>query len=173
MADVPLVLAGAFVVHVDTAAVGHLLLREIEHVPVRVVGGDAGEGARAGPLHPIGTGIFAAYAVEDGVDVLDLDPEMVEASGSPSLARIDVETDIAVADRDGAIDLALRRAPHAEQRFVEARQQGVFFADDGDVIDLGEHADSRWLEVNDDAKVPLSAAVRNPPMRPVEASFGA
>jgi hypothetical protein len=165
MADVPLVLA-AVVLQIDAAAIGHLLLREVEDVAVRVVGGDAGEGPRARPLHPVGVWILAAHAVEHRIDVLHLDAEMVEAGGPAGLARIDVEPDIAVAHRDGPVDLALGGALHAEQRFIEARQQGIFLADDGDVIDLGEHGryPAGWEDSAAAAalrpKVPFSAGDR-------------
>src|SRR5258705_2753413 len=139
MADVAIVLAAGLVLDIDAGTIGHLLLRQVEHVAVRIVRGDPGERARARPLHIIGAGIFGTNAVEHGLDLLDLDAEMVEPRRTPGLARVDVEADIAVAYRDGAVRARLGPRRHAEERLVERCEQRISFADDGDVIDLRKH----------------------------------
>src|SRR5262245_41139347 len=63
---------------------------------------------------------------------------MVEARRPAGLARIDVEADIAVADRDRAIGAGLLRRRHPEQRLVEGGKQRIALAHDGNVVDLGE-----------------------------------
>ena len=55
--------------------------------------------------------------------ILDLDAEMIEAGGAPGAARIDVEPDIAVADRDCARPAgSCPEVVHAEHRLVELRE---------------------------------------------------
>src|SRR5262249_29958170 len=66
--------------------------------------------------------------------------EMVEPGAPAGAARIDVEPDIAVAHRDGAAGPRLGRRRHAEHRAVELLEYRVVLADDGDVVDLREHA---------------------------------
>src|SRR5262249_52235438 len=139
VADVAIVLIAGLVVDIDAGAVGHLLLRQVEDVAVRIVGGDAGERAGRRPMHIVGARIFGADALEHGLDLLDLDAEMIKPGRPPGLARVDVEANVAVADRDGAVGAGLRRRGHAEQRLVEGGEQRIFLADDGDVVDLGEH----------------------------------
>ena len=73
--------------------------------------------------------------------VLDLDAEMIEPGGTAGAARIDVEADIAVAHGHGAAGAGLVGGLHAEHGLVELRELRVVFADDGDVIDLGKHAE--------------------------------
>src|SRR5262249_5778409 len=128
---------------------------------VRIVGGDAGERAGRRPLHIVGAGIFGADAVEHGLDLLDLDAEMVEPGRPPGLARVDVETDVAVADRNRAVGAGLRRRGHAELRLVEGGEQRIFLADDGDVVDLSGHGRAPFAAVG-----LLSAVVRPPSYRP-------
>jgi hypothetical protein len=103
------------------------------------VGGDAGERPVRRPLQPFHGRIFLAHAVERGFGVLDLDAEVIEPGLASGAARIDVEPDIAVADRLRAAGPRLVRRAHAEHRLIEQRRLGIVFADDGDVIDLGEH----------------------------------
>src|SRR5258708_40056396 len=64
---------------------------------------------------------------------------MIEAGRTPGAPRIDVEPDIAVADRLRAAGLRLVRGAHAEHRLIEQRRLRIVFADDGDVVDLGKH----------------------------------
>src|SRR5258708_13369312 len=111
MADVAIVLAAGLVLDIDAGTVGHLLLRQVEHVAVRIVRRDAGERARARPLHIVGAGIFGANAIEHGLDLLDLDAEMVEPRRTPCLARVDVEADIAVPPPNGPVPPRLAPRP--------------------------------------------------------------
>src|SRR5262249_59786227 len=83
--------------------------------------------------------MLGADALEHGRDLVDRDGEMIKPGRPPGLARVDVEANVAVADRDGAVGAGLRRRGHAEQRLVEGGEQRIFLADDGDVVDLGEH----------------------------------
>src|SRR5262249_4406103 len=156
VANVALVLLAGLVVDIDAGAVGHLPLRQVEDVAVRIVGGDPGERPGRGPLHIVGAGMLAD-ALEHGLDLLDLDAEMIKPGRPPGLARIDVEADVAVADGDRAVGAGLRRGRHAEQRLVEGGEQRIFLADDGDVVDLGEHGRAPFK---------LSAAVQQPSYRP-------
>ena len=66
---------------------------------------------------------------------------MVEARRTSSLARVDVEAHIAVADRDGAHG-ALHgfRGAHAEQGLIEIGEQRILLTDNGYMVNLGEHA---------------------------------
>ena len=116
MADVALVLSCRLVVDIDTAAVSHVLLREIEDVAVGIVGGDAGERPRRGPLHPVGLRILGPDAIEHGFHILDLNTEMVEGARPPGLAWVDVEPDIAVTNRNRSVgrSLADRFMPNSD-----------------------------------------------------------
>src|SRR5262249_27219745 len=90
-----------------------------------------------GPLYMVSAWILA-HALEHGLDVLDLDAEMVEPGRPARLARIDVEADIAVAHRDRPVGAGSLRRAHPEQRLVEGGEQGIALADNGNVVDLGE-----------------------------------
>ena len=138
VADVALA-GDAAVFDVRAGAVLHVLLREIEHVAVGIIGGDAGERPVRRTLHVARERVLRVELVERALDVVDLDPEVIEPGGASALARIDVEPDVAVADveaRLGARDLGRLEA---EQRLVEAVEQRIFLADDRDVIELGVH----------------------------------
>src|SRR5262245_34607608 len=65
----------AVVLDVDGGAVLHVLLRDVEHVPVGIVGGDARERPVGGPLQPLHARVARAHAIEDRLHVLDLDAE--------------------------------------------------------------------------------------------------
>ena len=64
---------------------------------------------------------------------------MIETGLPPGATRIDIEPDIAVADRLGARRARFVRGAHAEYRLIEQGRFGIIVADNGDVIDLGEH----------------------------------
>ncbi len=109
-------LAGILMVGIDLGAVRHVLLRQVEYVAVRVMGGDAGERPRRRALEPFDLRVCLAHTLEHGFDVLDLDAEMIEPRRAPGAPRIDVEPDIAVADRHRALRPRLARRLHAEHR---------------------------------------------------------
>src|SRR5262249_42042094 len=81
--------------------VRHVLLRQVEHVAVGVVGGDAGKRPCRRTLEPFHRWIFLAHAFEYRIDILDLDAEVIEAGGTAGTAWIDVGADIAVAHGHG------------------------------------------------------------------------
>src|SRR5215831_1282686 len=129
----------AVVLDVDGGAVLHVLLRNVEHVAVGIVSGDARERPVGGPLQPPHARVARAHAIEDRLYVLDLDAEMIETGGASSAAGIDVEPHIAVADRDRAPHPRLGRGSHAEDCLVELGKLCVVITDDGDVIDFRKH----------------------------------
>ncbi len=61
---------------------------------------------------------------------------MVEAGGAAGAARIDVEADVTVADRDRRGRALQLGRLHAEDGLIELGELCVIVADDGDVIDL-------------------------------------
>jgi hypothetical protein len=134
----------AVVLDVDGGAVLHVLLRNVEHVAVGIVGGDARERSVGGALQPLHARIARAHAIEDRFHVLDLDAEMIEAGGAASAAGIDIEPHIAVAHRDRAPHPRLGRGSHAEHRLVELGKLRVVITDDGDVIDFRKHVAFSW-----------------------------
>src|SRR5215204_1442588 len=115
------------------------------------MGADAGERPGRRALEPLHRRIFTAHAVENGVAVLDLNAEMVEAGGAAGATRIDVEPDIAIAHRHRAAGTGLVGCRHAECGLVELRQLRVIVTDNGNVIDLREHASllARWAAHGD------------------------
>ena len=133
-------IARAVVLDINVAAVRHVLLRDVEDIAVRIVGAEAREGAVGRAVEPLHLGIMRREAPEHGLDILDLDAEMVESGRASGPARIDVEAGIAVAQRASARRAVLARWRHGEHRLVELRELGVVLADDGDVVELGEHA---------------------------------
>src|SRR5882762_9487137 len=124
---------------VDRGAVLHVLLREVEEVARRVVGADAGKGARAGALEDLDGGVALAQPRASPLDVLHFHAEMVESRRAARLARIDVEADGAVADGHGALRTLVGRGLHAEHRLIKPALERVLVADDGDVLDFRGH----------------------------------
>ena len=131
----------AVVLDVDRRAVRHVLLRNVEHVAVGIVRRDAGEGAGRGALQPFHLRVALAHPLVDGLCVLHLDAEMIEARRAARAARVDVQANVSVAHRHGARGARARRRAHAEHSLVELGELGVVFADDGDVVDLRESHD--------------------------------
>src|SRR5215204_3124221 len=76
---------------------------------------------------------------------------MVEPCRATGAARINVQADIAVADSDGATGACLVGGLHAEGGLIELRQLRVIVTDNGDMIDLREHASllARWAAHGD------------------------
>ena len=159
MADVPGA-GDAGVLDIGAGAIFHVFLREIEDVAVRVVRGDAGERPVRRPLNPAGDRVFRAHLVEAGLHIFDLDAEMIEPRRSAALARIDVEPDVTIADVDARLRPRRLRRFQAEQQLIEAVEQRVFLADDGDVINFGEHVSSGNGPVS---QLPLAAFSQLPP----------
>jgi hypothetical protein len=127
------------ILDIDVGAVAHVLLRDVEDIAVRIMRRDAGEGPVGGTLLPFDRRIIFAQPVEGGLGIFDLDAEMIETGRTPGAPGIDVEPDIAVAHRHRPRGPRLGRSRHAEHRLVELAQLGVVLADDGDVVELGEH----------------------------------
>src|SRR5262249_36586384 len=110
-----------------------------ENVAVGIMGGDAGKWPVGRALEPLHARVVFAHALEHRFCVLDFDAEMIKAGNSSGAAGIDVETDIAVADRHCAAWPRLGRGLHAEHRLVELTQLSVVATDDGNVIDFRKH----------------------------------
>src|SRR3954465_9594819 len=130
-----------FVLGIDFGAVLMSRLRQIEIVAGRVVRAVAGERPVARPLHDLDVGILLRDLGTDLFEVLDLDPEMVEARLAAAAAGGQRHAEIAIADRNRA-DLARRiaRGLQTERRAVEHAEQRVVIARDGKVVELPEHA---------------------------------
>ena len=90
------------VLHIDPGAVFHLALGKIEDIAIRIIRRDPGKGARRRPLDIVSPGVAAFHRLEHSADIFHLDAEMIEPGRTSSFARIDVEADITVANRDGA-----------------------------------------------------------------------
>src|SRR6266581_1687036 len=128
---------------VDGGPVLHVLLRKIEDVARGVVRADAGEGARARALQDVDAGMALAQPRADRLRVFHFQSEVIEPGRAARLARIDVQSHVAVADRDRALRARVGRGLHAEHGLVEPALQGVLVADDGDVPDLRGRARAR------------------------------
>src|SRR5439155_15727515 len=135
MADAPR--RGRLGLDVHRGAVRHVALREIEDVAGRIVRADAGEGTRARALHHLDAAL--AQLREDRLELVHLETEMVEAGRAAGLARIDVEPDVAVAERHRALGPRIGRGAHAEGRLVELALQRVLVADQRNVPELRGH----------------------------------
>ena len=79
------------------------------------------------------------HSLEHCLHVLDFNAEMIEPGRTPSLARIDVQTDVTIANSLRALGALLRGRFHLEDCLVKAGEQSIILTDNGDVIDLGEH----------------------------------
>src|SRR5258706_2812511 len=131
---------------VDRSPVLHVLLRQVEEVARGVVGADAREGARPGALQNFDCGVALAQPRADSLGVLHLHAEVVEPRRAARLARIDVETHVAIADGHGSLRPLVGSTPHAEHRLVESALERVLVADDGDVLDLRRHGSTASQE---------------------------
>ena len=134
VADAPRLVS--WFLHVDGLTVLHVDLRDVEDVAGGIVCTDAGEGTRAGTLHDMDVAVVLQHLAYR-VRVVDLEPEMIEARGTPGLARIDVEADVAVAHGDRALGTRVLGHAHAEDGLVEASLERVLVAHDGDVANAG------------------------------------
>ena len=117
------------------------LLREIEDIAVGIVAAVGGEGARGGPLHDRRVPVLALHALQHGLDVVDEHAEMIDAPDVPVASRNEVQADVAVADGDRRGRAALAGSLQPEHGLVEFAERVVLVADDGYMIDLGEHAE--------------------------------
>src|SRR5262245_55653597 len=135
---------GAFLV--DAGPIFHLFVGKIENVSGRVVSADARESSPARPADVLDGGIFFAQARENQLDVFDFDAEVIEARGTARIAKVEIQTDIAVGKRDGAMRaselLAFFRqfGGEAEGGLVKPSETMAIVGDDRDVFDLARHS---------------------------------
>ena len=117
------------------------LLREIEDIAVGIVAAVGGVGPCRGPLHDRRVLVLALHALQHGFDVVDQHAEMIDSLHVAVASRNEVQTHIAVADGDRRCRAALARRRQPEHGLVELAERVVLVADDGHVIDLGEHVE--------------------------------
>src|SRR5260370_20135699 len=121
---------------VDGGPVLHVLLRKIEDIARRVVGADAGEGARARTLQDVDAGMALAQPRADLLRVFHFQAEVIEPGRAARLARIDVQPHVAVPDRDRACRARVGRGLRAEPRLADPPPPRALAAGDRDVPEL-------------------------------------
>ena len=117
---------------VDALAVVHRAMRQIEHVPLGVMRTDAREWARAWALKQLDRRMHAVDAGADFVEVVDLEPEVVQAALTPGGPEIEVEAKVAITDC--ASGVPFKEGSHAKETLVEQLTALRIRSDDRDVL---------------------------------------
>ncbi len=130
------------VFHIDAAPIGHIFLRNIEHIPVGIMCGHAGKWPGGRPLQPFHRRIVCAQPLINCFGILDLNAEMIQSGVAPCPPWIDVQSDITIAYRNSARGTRLGRRVHAEHRLVKLTSLGIVFADHREVIEFCEQMTS-------------------------------
>src|SRR5579875_2272666 len=129
----PFALGIAVLLHADPA------LRQIEDVHLGIVGAVGRERPPRRPLDGLDRRIEAGDLFEDALEVVDLDPEVIDTAARTLVPDVVVEAEIAVLEDDRAGRPRFARRTQAEERFVELSVDRVDVAADRDVIDARGH----------------------------------
>ncbi len=143
--DAPRLFALPLDVHV--AAVRHPFLGQVEIIAFGVMGAVGRKRSVRRPLEHVDPGILFLDARDRFVHVIDIDAEMMEPRHVAGLSADHGDPDVAVADAQRVVGAdrllfllgARLRSPHPENRLVKPRLAHEVLADDGGVLDSGEH----------------------------------
>src|SRR5579875_3750632 len=94
-------------------------LRQIEDVHLGIVGAVGRERPPRRPLDGLDRRIEAGDLLEDALEVVDLDPEVIDTAARTLVPDVVVEAEIAVLEDDRAGRPRFARRTQAEERFVE------------------------------------------------------
>jgi hypothetical protein len=102
------------------------------------VGADAGEGSATGPVKYFDLWIFGLKASVYSLDILDLEPKVVQTGLPPGSPGIDIQPNVSVSDDRGSARLVRRRLgrSRAKKRFVKFAQQSESISDNRDMLQL-------------------------------------
>src|SRR5215470_830507 len=137
MADAALALFD--LVGVQILAIFHVQLRQIENVARRVMSAKAGKGTAARAFEHVDFRIFLLEPGKNDLDILHLEAEVIKARLASRGARIEIQSDVAVADHNGAAGARQTGSSHAENVSIKVAFIARIAGYDRHVSDLRKH----------------------------------